>query len=132
MSAYIDDVSLLELVSGYELAAGYDVPGQYAGLLLNHFNFGDLSSYLTGQPDSAYWVHIGAVALLGCECGEVGCWPLQAQVLTATDVVTWRGFTQPHRPKRDYGSFGPFAFRRTQYEHSVRRAVLQVGRSPTS
>jgi hypothetical protein len=129
---YVDDVSLVDLVSGYEHAAGYDVAGKYAGLVLDHFNFGDLSSYLTGHPDSAYWAKIGAVALLGCDCGEVGCWPLQVEVLTADDVVTWRGFTQPYRPRRDYGTFGPFVFRRTHYEHSVRKAVLQVDRSRSS
>jgi hypothetical protein len=123
---YVDDVSLVDLVSGYEHAAGYDVAGEYAGLVLDHFNFGDLPSYLTGQPDASYWAKIGAVALLGCECGEVGCWPLHAEVLTSDDVVTWRGFQQPYRPNRDYGSFGPFVFRRSQYERSVREAVLRV------
>jgi hypothetical protein len=39
--------------------------------------------------------------------------------------VTWRGFAQPFRPGRDYGSFGPFVFRRRQYEHAA-RAVAAV------
>jgi hypothetical protein len=123
---YVDDVSLVDLVSGYEHAARYDVAGEYAGLVPDHFNFGDLASYLTGQPDSSYWARRGAVALLGCECGEVGCWPLEAEVLTSEDVVTWRGFRQPYRPTRDYGSFGPFVFRRSHYERSIREAILQV------
>jgi hypothetical protein len=120
---YIDNVSLVDLVSGYEQAAGYDVPGAYAGIVLDHFNFGDLTAYLTGHPDSAYWAERGVIALLGCDCGEVGCWPLEACVLIGDDLVTWRGFAQPHRPTRDYGSFGPFTFRRSQYERAVREAV---------
>jgi hypothetical protein len=122
---YIDNVSLVDLVSGFEQAAGYDCPGgQYAGIVLDHFNFGDLSAYLSGAPDSACWgAKNGLIALLGCDCGEVGCWPLEARVLVDDDVVTWRAFTQPHRPKHDYGSFGPFSFRRNQYEHAVREAV---------
>lgn len=120
---FIDNVSLVNLVSGFEHAAGYDVPGAYAGIVLDHFNFGDLAAYLAGQPDSAYWAERGVIALLGCDCGEVGCRSLEARVLIDDDLVTWRGFAQPHRPERDYGSFGPFTFRRSQYERAVRDAA---------
>ncbi|MFL6055443.1 MAG: hypothetical protein ACJ72W_21455 [Actinoallomurus sp.] len=126
---YIDNVSLVDLVSGFEHAAGYDVPGTYAGIVLDYFNFGDLTAYLTGQPDSAYWAKSGVIGLLGCDCGEVGCWPLEARVLIDDNPVTWRGFVQPHRPKRDYGSFGPFTFRRSQYEHAVREAAAVTSSS---
>jgi hypothetical protein len=64
---YIDDVSLVDLVSGYEHAAGFDIPGAYAGVVLDHFEFGDLTVYLTGQPESAYWTTRGVIALLGCD-----------------------------------------------------------------
>ncbi|MEN3615866.1 hypothetical protein AAH979_41060 [Plantactinospora sp. ZYX-F-223] len=122
---YVDDVSLVDLISGYERAAGFDVPGAYAGVVLDHFNFGDLASYLVGQPDSTYWADKGVIALLGCDCGEVGCWPLEAQVIIDADLVTWRGFVQPFRPRRDYGAFGPFTFRRNQYERAVREVASQ-------
>lgn len=120
---YVDNVSLVDLVSGYEHAAGYDIPGRYAGLVLDHFNYGDLTSYLTGRPDSPYWSKLDAISLLGCDCGEVACWPLQADVSASRDLIAWRGFTQPNRPTRDYGSFGPFTFRRTQYDHAARQAA---------
>ncbi|MFG1857038.1 hypothetical protein ACGFJT_34740 [Actinomadura geliboluensis] len=120
---YIDNVSLVDLVSGFEHAASHDAPGAYAGIVLDHFNFGDLATYLMGQPDSAYWAKRGVIALLGCDCGEVGCWPLEARVFIDDDLVVWRGFAQPHRPGRDYGSFGPFTFRRNQYERAVREAT---------
>jgi hypothetical protein len=122
----VDRVSLVDLISGYEHAAGFDVPGAYAGLVLDHFAFGDLTAYLNGLPDSSYWAARGVIALLGCDCGEVGCWPLEAQVIVENDLVTWRGFAQPYRPRRDYGSFGPFTFRRSQYESAVRDAVAVV------
>ncbi|MEV0136117.1 hypothetical protein AB0H83_47735 [Dactylosporangium sp. NPDC050688] len=120
---YIDNVSLVDLISGYEHAAGYDVPGAYAGIVLDHFNFGDLTGYLTGEPHSAYWAKRGVIALLGCDCGEVGCWPLEARVLLDDTLVTWRAFSQPFRPQRDYGTFGPFTFRRSQYERAIREAI---------
>jgi hypothetical protein len=122
----VDNVSLVDLVSGYERAASFDVPGAYAGVVLDRFNFGDLAAYLTGRPDSTYWADKDTIALLGCECGEVGCWPLEAQILIDDDLVTWRGFTQPFRPQRDYGTFGPFVFRRSQYERAVREVAGAV------
>jgi hypothetical protein len=121
--AYVDNVSLVKLVSGFERAAGYDVPGEYAGLVLDHFKFGDLTAYLCGTSESAYWAKRGVIALLGCDCGEVGCWPLEARVRRDDDWVTWLGFAEPYRPERDYGSFGPFVFRRSQYERAVREAA---------
>ncbi|UQU62218.1 hypothetical protein COUCH_24645 [Couchioplanes caeruleus] len=123
---FVDNVSLVELASGYEHAAGFDVPGAYAGLVLDHFNFGDLIAYLTGQPDSAYSAGRGVIALLGCDCGEAGCWPFESQVLVENDFVTWRGFRQPFRPRRDYGGFGPFTFRKNQYEGAAREAAAAI------
>ncbi|WP_226931010.1 hypothetical protein [Parafrankia sp. CH37] len=126
---YVDDVSLVDLVSDFEHATGHDVPGAYAGIILDFFNFGDLASYLTGRPDSPYWAKRGVVALLGCDCGEVGCWPLEAHVVTDGDLVTWRGFIQPYRPGRDYEGFGPFVFHQHQYQRAVREAVTATSRS---
>ncbi|WP_308285868.1 hypothetical protein [Actinoplanes hulinensis] len=123
---FVDDVSLVELVAGYERASGFDVPGTYAGLVLDHFNVGDLTAYLMGEPESAYRANRGVIALLGCDCGEVGCWPLESRVVLEKDLVTWRGFTQPFRPQRDYGSFGPITFRRNQYDRAVREAAAAV------
>ncbi|MFG2054464.1 hypothetical protein ACGFI9_10555 [Micromonospora sp. NPDC048930] len=49
---HVDGVSLVELVSAFERAAGYDVPGAYAGLVLDHVNVGDLVVMWSGfvQP----------------------------------------------------------------------------------
>lgn len=120
---YVDGVSLVELVRGYEAAAGYDVPGSYAGLVLEHFHYGDLTAYLRGEPETSYWRSKGMIALLGCDCGEVGCWPLEAHVVADGDEVVWRSFSQPHRPKRNYADFGPFRFRRSQYDAAVRKVI---------
>jgi hypothetical protein len=120
---YVDNVRLVDLVRGYELAAGFDVPGAYAGIVLDHFRFGDLTAYLTGEPESAYRTR-GVVALLGCDCGEVGCWPLEVGIVRSDSRVTWRGFAQPFRPNRDYGGFGPFVFDRAQYERAASAAAI--------
>jgi hypothetical protein len=117
----VDGMSLADLVSDFERAAGYRPTGGYAGLVLEHSNFGDLGNYLHGEADSPYWRE--SVALLGCNCGELGCWPLQARIQADDDWVTWTAFTQPHRPNRDYSTFGPFTFRRTQYDEALHEAV---------
>ncbi|PRY18933.1 hypothetical protein [Pseudosporangium ferrugineum] len=119
----VDGVSLVELVAGFERAAGFDVPGAYAGLVLEHSRFGELTGYLAGAPESSYRAGQGGIALLGCDCGEVGCWPLQARVVVDSAHVTWLGFAQPFRPRRDYSGFGPFVFRREQYERAAREAA---------
>src|SRR4051812_46116737 len=54
--------------------------------------------------------------VLGCECGEWGCWPLMARIAMTAELVIWDSFEQPHRKTRDYTAFGPFRFDRNQYD----------------
>src|SRR5690606_20665680 len=87
-----------------------------------HFDFGDLRAYYLGagvrqRPDA------GSAWLLGCTCGEVGCWPLSARVSAGEDRVEWAGFSQPHRPDWVYEDLGVFAFERHQYERAVSTAI---------
>lgn len=57
----------------------------------------------------------GKVAILGCGCGEVGCWPFRVRVTLREDAVIWSDFEQPHRREWRYDELGPFVFDRTQY-----------------
>jgi hypothetical protein len=82
----------------------------YGGLVPSYFNFGSAEAHFLSSE----------VPLLGCECGEWGCWPLLAKIVVTADEVRWTDFQQPHRPKRDYSGFGPFGFRRADYEAAVR------------
>ena len=66
----------------------------------------------------------GRVAVLGCECGEVGCWPLRVRITVDATTVTWSDFQQPHRDW-NYAGLGPFLFSRQRYEDEVTR----IGRS---
>ena len=87
------------------------------------------SKHLHGEPDALYseLVGSGAVtkpAVLVCECGEPGCWPLCARIEVKDEVVVWSDFEQPHRKGDDgrepwsYGSVGPFEFDRSNYEQA--------------
>ena len=118
----VNGVALPEAVSAFEAGRGYTPAGGYGGLIPDHFDFGDLSAYLLGRGNRQ-WPGRGRLWLLGCECGEVGCWPLEARVDAGTDLVVWTDFRQPHRPDRDYTGFGPFVFDREQYDQAVGAAV---------
>ncbi|MFC7616095.1 hypothetical protein ACFQV2_24110 [Actinokineospora soli] len=63
--------------------------------------------------------HGTRVPLLGCSCGDLGCWPLLAHVGVADGRVVWDLFEQPFRPDRDYDRFGPFRFDLRQYRDAL-------------
>jgi hypothetical protein len=111
---HVDGRSLLDLVDSHERRRGYDVPGSYAPLLVPREEF---RGYLLGEREA--WD--GKVPLLGCTCGEWGCWPLLARVVVAAGLVEWRDVGQPHRPERDYERFGSFVFVERDY-----RAVVEA------
>jgi hypothetical protein len=122
LAPVVDGRPLTELVTEFESRQGYSPSGRYAGLVPDHFRFGDLPRYFLGQEDEQ-WPRPGYAWLLGCDCGEVGCWPLEARIIAGAETVTWTGFAQPHRRARDYRGFGEFVFDRESYEHAVREAV---------
>jgi hypothetical protein len=122
----IDGQSLVDLVAAFEAQRAYEPSGGYAGIIPAHFNFGVLTRYYEAREDRQ-WPSPQHAWLLGCDCGEVGCWPLTARIEVTADDVTWSDFGQPHRPGWDYEGFGPFVFERQQYAGAVSRAVEAVG-----
>src|SRR5689334_10659452 len=60
-------------------------------------------------------------AVLECECGCPGCWPLLCEIVVGIDEVKWIDFEQPHRRKDsgasfwDYSFFSGFTFSKAQY-----------------
>jgi hypothetical protein len=122
----VDGRSLVDLVAVFEAERGYEPSGAYAGIIPDHFRFGDLSLHYEGRAERQ-WPRPNHAWLLGCDCGEVGCWPLTARItVTGTDVI-WSHFSQDHRPGWDYAGFGPFFFERQQYAAAVTRAGETFG-----
>jgi hypothetical protein len=119
----VDGSSLSEMVTVFEQQQGFEPAGSYGGLIPDWFNYGRLDQYFLGRGESSFWAQ--GVYLLGCECGEVGCWPLQCQIRIDGNDVVWEQFSQPYRPERDYSSFGPFVFDGEQYRKAV--ADLEAG-----
>ncbi len=121
-AAYVDDVSLLDLVRDSEIdhvareierrvAQGWAreeveslQPGAYMPLLLLEKvdAWPDID-----EPDDPRRV------LLDCDCGNLGCWPLTASVFVFDERVVWCDFEQLNR---DWIlDVGPFVFDRDQY-----------------
>jgi hypothetical protein len=122
LTPVVDGRPLTELVTEFESRQGYSPSGGYAGLVPDRFHFGDLPRYFLGQEDEQ-WPKPGYAWLLACDCGEAGCWPLEARIIVGTETVTWTGFAQPHRRTRDYQGFGDFVFNRASYEYAVCETV---------
>ncbi|NUP53685.1 MAG: hypothetical protein HOW97_41145 [Catenulispora sp.] len=117
---YIDGVPLTELIDSFEIAAGMRPAGDaYGGLIPEFFRFGPMADHFHGRSTEAMGP---GTPVLGCECGEWGCWPLMARIIVTAELVTWDSFRQPHREARDYTAFGPFQFNRRQYDGAL--AVL--------
>lgn len=118
----VDGRQLVDLVTEFETERGWSSAGGYGGLVPDFFNFGDLGKYFLGVGDRQ-WPGPGELWLLGCQCGEVGCWPLKASVSADSTTVTWSDFVQTYRASRDYSGFGPFTFGRAQYDAQVQAAI---------
>jgi hypothetical protein len=116
----VNGISLIEMVSAFEREEGFDPIGGYGGLIPRWFKYGRLDNYFLGdfEPNS-YFAKMGCAYLLGCDCGDVGCWPLTARIETGGESVKWSSFRQPHCPERDYSGFGPFVFDADQYKKAV-------------
>jgi hypothetical protein len=131
ISALVDGIPLAGLVERFEARHGFSPAGGYGGLIPDYFNFGDLVDYFLGQGETQYPAP-GRACLLGCgDCGEVGCWPLEASIVVDEQTVAWLDFAQPFRQERDYSAFGPFVFDRAQYAQAVREAAETVRTRPT-
>jgi hypothetical protein len=118
----VDGVSLIERVHRFEADRSYEPSGGYAGLIPAHFRFGDLTEYYLGV-EPRQWPRPEHAWLLGCDCGEVGCWPLTAHITLTESTVAWSHFQQPHRPSWNYDDFGPFLFDRQSYYAAVVEAA---------
>ena len=116
----IDGVTMVELVGRFEGEQHFDPVGGYRGIVPQWFKYGDLDRYFFADfAGDNFFVSVGGIYFLGCDCGEVGCWPLKGRIRVDGASVIWEKFEQPHRSERDYSSFGPFVFDLEQYRRAV-------------
>lgn len=101
----VNDVNLAELIRPVELpfATAEGNPanaGRYSGLhwprSMDHLLL--LQHYL-GPPALSY-SYQSRTQILGCACGEPGCWPLVCRIEANASTVEWSDFQQRHRVGR--------------------------------
>jgi hypothetical protein len=110
----VDGAELTTLIHSFENQYRMETRDlSYGGLIPSYYNFGPLADHFLGRSESRSGQ--AKVPLLGCECGEWGCWPLLARITVGDGAVTWDEFEQPFRRERDYHAFGPFKFDEQQY-----------------
>lgn len=116
----VNGVSLIEIVSGFEHERGFSPAGGYGPLIPEWFNCGPLDKYFLADFESdSYFVSLQGIYLLGCDCGEVACWPLVAHIATSVHTVKWSHFRQPFREGWSYDDLGPFVFDLQEYGNTV-------------
>lgn len=125
----LDDTLFIDLVREWELEhvpeREKELAGSYSGLRM--WNASSLFQWI-GEVDPSWGDYEPEKAsLLSCECGELGCWPLEADVTLTDQRAIWSSFVQPHRSETwSYDGFGPFTFHCAQYEAEVRRAIANA------
>ena len=116
----IDGIALTKIVGEFEVKAGFTDPaGGYDGIIPAMFNVADLTSYFLGKSGAKLWGGGKRIAVLGCSCAEPGCWPFVCSVDVQLSKVQWLEFQQPHRPRRNYTSLGPYVFDRSDYDKAI-------------
>ncbi len=130
---FIDGTSLIDLITAYEDARGYTDPlGGYGGIIPEYMQYGPIDDYFMARGISLCRQPDGAQYMLGCQCGEVGCWPLMAKIRSTASRYEWGGFHNPCREARDYSRFGPFIFERATYERAARDVATRLTAPPQS
>jgi hypothetical protein len=126
----VDGVPLAEHARRQELrpARAANQPalaGAYAGLVVGvDAASDDWRPWYLGQGTS--WFGDGDTCLLGCRCGDTGCWPLTARVEIGPAIVRWHGFRTGHRDW-DLSGLGPFVFERRAYEQALAEPEVRPG-----
>jgi hypothetical protein len=120
----IDGQSLLDLIDRFELDAGMQpAGGAYGGLIPAYYRYGPLDAHFLGAGTPGLGTK---TAVLGCECGEVGCWPLMTEIKPTGNLVVWNTVEQIFRPARNYTAFGPFLFDRKQYDIALEALCEEI------
>jgi hypothetical protein len=121
----VDDRRLSIIVDEFERARGFAPAGGYSGLLASASDVVPIDQRFLGVALPGQRSDVKP-QILGCECGESGCWPLLARVEIDGASITWTALEQPHRQERDYSELG-FRFDRSHYYAALARLADEIG-----
>jgi len=122
VSIFVNGRNLIDILKEVEMPfarqeGSPDIAGGYAGLRPEEIFFP--SRRLLDEPETCSSDE--KVAVLGCECGEIDCWPFLVRITARDDVVIWSDFEQPHRSGHfvgrpwSYEQLQSFLFDRARY-----------------
>lgn len=87
--------------------------------------------YYMGLVEATEGENEDKTALLDCDCGCSGCWPLLCKIKIDADTVKWEEFEQPHRGRDeiapshwDYSGFDGFMFSKEQYLNALKSIII--------
>ncbi|MDR0443217.1 MAG: hypothetical protein LBH44_07425 [Treponema sp.] len=130
INIYINGKKLSDILKEYEKQFDEKIAGKYDGIPLSYF--GDIIKHFTGKIDKDMLNYNGKTQLLGCACGEAGCWPFLSKIKTNNNILTWNEYEQPHRKINssggywDYSNLQSFTFNKIDYENNLLRAVETI------
>lgn len=120
----IDGLDLIQITREAELPFAKrdnqeDLAGSYDGIFLAWFPYAEKEFSGTTWPWYPVEADKGVAAILSCECGEIGCWPLYVNIQMDENRVSWSNFKQPYRKDWDLKSIGNYLFRRDEYDLEI-------------
>jgi hypothetical protein len=119
----VNDEPLVQMVRRWELQlVGPAGETHLAGAYRPLWGYGFERGLFFGRPASENLDYGDRVALMGCVCGDVGCWPFLASIEVTEDEIAWTAFRQPHRRRWNYARLPRLLFERSQYEFAVDNA----------
>ncbi|MEC0129145.1 hypothetical protein [Paenibacillus pabuli] len=125
LNIYINNENLIEIIKRYEVQFDPKIAGNYDGLNINFYK--DIDEHFFGElNENDLFNYDGKTQILGCDCGEPGCWPLLIKISVSDEIIVWSDFEQPYRNEDsaggywDYSNLKPFVFHRKQYEEQIK------------
>jgi hypothetical protein len=127
----IDGRPLLELVRDAESRFDSQFAGRYAATPLDYLG-------LVALRDDGRSVYAGpgafggreGVPILVCDCGQAGCWALDADIYIQEETVLWACLSSTLSRRyadADYKSIDPLVFERQAYFEEVARLAPAIG-----
>src|SRR5215475_11472343 len=96
----LNGTSLIQLIGKFEREHGFEPAGGYAGIIPDQYRFGPLDTYFLKESSQDERLKNGHF-ILGCNCGELGCWPLSVKISKRGESIVWDQFCQPYRSNWD-------------------------------
>jgi hypothetical protein len=125
----INGRDFIDMVREIERPYASKLAGAYQGIF-PWSNFDPVRYFLAEQD--VFLDSNGKLAVLGCTCGEVECWPMMTKISVNQETVSWTNFEQPHRGPRapkghwKYSHLGPFIFDRQEYTIALKNLEVEL------